>query len=431
MKKFLLLLIAALLFPQLIHAGEDFDSTKVYFRIGKSAIDPYYRDNAARLQRFEELLRPAMDDSIVDKILIHSYASPDGSSQVNERLCRERCNSLVDYMTGRLGVDSSFIESIAEGVAWDELRRMVADDASIPYRDEILEALDTPVWVYDNRGRVVDSRKKRLMDLRGGRPYRYLYENVFPDLRNGLAIQINYRVDRENDAAEAARLKAEAEAEEQRRLAAEEAARIARQQAEAEAAEAARIAVAQTVENDAQETDSEPIHRLAVKTNMIYDALLMPNLELEYRIDDRWSVALEADVAWWHNNRRHKYYQIAMMAPEGRYWFKSYKPWHGHYVGLFAGGGKYDLENGARGYKGEGFLTGASYGFMFPIARNLSLEAEVGIGYLYTRYSEYLPLDGHYLFQKRSRTNYFGPLKVKFSIVWRLWDDNKKKGTDL
>ena len=24
--------------------------------------------------------------------------------------------------------------------------------------------------------------------------------------------------------------------------------------------------------------------------------------------------------------------------------------------------------------------------------------------------------------------NYFGPLKLKFALVWRLWDTDKKKG---
>lgn len=35
----------------------------------------------------------------------------------------------------------------------------------------------------------------------------------------------------------------------------------------------------------------------ALKTNLIYDALLMPNVELEWRINNRWSLAAEADVA--------------------------------------------------------------------------------------------------------------------------------------
>ncbi len=157
----------------------------------------------------------------------------------------------------------------------------------------------------------------------------------------------------------------------------------------------------------------------------------MPSLGIEYRIDDRWSVALEADVAWWRRDSRHKYYQIATLMPEARYWFRTRKPWHGHYVGAFVGGSWYDLENGGKGYKGEAAMIGVSYGYMWPVSRSLSFEAGIGAGYLNTKYREYRPEDGHYLYTRKGRTNYFGPLKVRFALVWRLWDARKtKKGDD-
>ncbi len=149
---------------------------------------------------------------------------------------------------------------------------------------------------------------------------------------------------------------------------------------------------------------------------------------MEYRIDDRWSVNLEGDVAWWKNDGRHRYYQLATVSPEGRYWFGTRKPWHGHYVGVFGGFSWYDLENGARGYRGEAETVGLSYGYMFPVGRSLSFEAGIGIGYMHSEYEEYLPIDGHYVYQQTSRMNYFGPLKLKFALVWRLWNTDGKKG---
>ena len=156
----------------------------------------------------------------------------------------------------------------------------------------------------------------------------------------------------------------------------------------------------------------------------------MPSLEAEYRIGDRWSVNLEGEMAWWKNDGKHKYYQLATLSPEGRYWFGTKKPWHGHYVGLFGGFSWYDLENGGRGYQGEAEMVGLSYGYMFPVGRRLSFEAGVGVGYMHSKYEEYLPIDGHYVYQQTSRMDYFGPLKLKFALVWRLWNtgDSKKGG---
>jgi len=157
-----------------------------------------------------------------------------------------------------------------------------------------------------------------------------------------------------------------------------------------------------------------------IKSNLIYDAILMPSLEIEYRINDRWSAAVEGNMAWWHNNGKHKYYQLATILPEVRYWFKPQGARRGHYVGLFGGGGWYDLENGGKGYKGEGGMVGVSYGYMFPVGKYLAFEVGAGVGYLTAKYEEYLPLDGHYVYQQTSRTNWFGPVKLKFALVWNI-----------
>ena len=121
---------------------------------------------------------------------------------------------------------------------------------------------------------------------------------------------------------------------------------------------------------------------------------------------------------------------MATISPEGPWWFgqKQGSAWHGHYLGVFGCFTCYDLEIGKNGYQGEAEMVGVSYGYMFPIGRRLSLEAGIGLGYMHSKYEEYLPIDGHYVYQQTNRMNYFGPLKLKFALVWRLWDTGKKKG---
>lgn len=165
-----------------------------------------------------------------------------------------------------------------------------------------------------------------------------------------------------------------------------------------------------------------------IKSNLIYDVLLMPSLEIEYRFNDRWSAAVEGNIAWWHNDGKHKYYQLATIIPEARYWFKPQGSRRGHYVGLFGGGGWYDLENGSTGYRGTGGMVGASYGYMFPIGKYFAFEAGIGVGFMTTKYEEYLPQDGHYVYQQTNRTNYVGPLKLKFAFVWNIGRWTEKGG---
>ncbi len=175
--------------------------------------------------------------------------------------------------------------------------------------------------------------------------------------------------------------------------------------------------------------EKKTFSRFALKTNLLYDAILMPSLEVEYLINEKWSVNLEGSIAWWSNNKKHKYYQIVMVSPEVRYWFKTKEPWHGHYAGFYLGGGLYDLENGGRGYQGEFYVaSGLSYGYMFPLNKHLSMEVGVGIGYMMTEYKKYLPGDGCYVYQKTERSHYFGPTKLKLSLVWQLGGKTKRGG---
>ena len=392
-------------------------------------MEPELRGNRETLEGLVVRLEAFRDDTAgcVSQLSLRGNASPDGTAAANVRLTRKRVEAVLSYLRQWVEIPDGLVEVQANGFDWEGLQLRVEDDPECPARQEVLEVLsDTPEWMYDAQGRIVDGRRKRLMDLRGGVPYGYLAEKVFPDLRN-VSIILYGQGDQ---------LQAQKEAPDP-------------SDGRSQATVVGRVSDTQTVaepmgeavpEQTSSGKDPEgvrkeeiagdtlvqpPWHRLAIKTNLLYDAILMPSLEVEYRIDDRWSVAVEGSVAWWKRDRRHKYYQIATILPEGRYWFGTKKPWHGHYVGVFAGGSWYDLENGERGYKGEFFTTGVSYGYMFPIGRSLSIEAGLGVGFLYTTYEEYLPIDGHYVYQQTSRTNWFGPVKVKLALVWRLWDGKK------
>lgn len=166
----------------------------------------------------------------------------------------------------------------------------------------------------------------------------------------------------------------------------------------------------------------------SVKTNLLYDAVLTPSFEIEYRISKRWSISLEGALASWSNDTRHKYYHLAFISPETRYWFYAPERRKGHYVGVFAGGGWYDLQNGGRGYRGEGIFAGVSYGYQFPVGKYFSFETGIGIGYLNTTYDEYLPVDDDYVYQQTSKINYIGPLKLKFAWVWHIGQFLEKRG---
>ena len=419
-----------------VYAQSAADTACIYFNRGYSSLDLSLRDNRQTLDNFIGQLNALCSDTLCNGVtlIVEGNASPDGGFNANLRLSKNRVKNVLEYIRLHTTLPDSLIRVDADGIDWDGLAERVAKDDRMPGHERALDILhNTPVWIFGEQGQIIDSRKKQLMDLEGGRTYRYMAEHYFPELRNTV-LRLSYTVE-QADLPAVEEPNADKDTMPVPDLKAEQ--KQCTKPSEDENPGDTIIDKDSVMRHDMpfdpvdgelRPVEIEPLHRLALKTNLLYDAILMPSLEIEYRINDRWSVNLEGEVAWWSRKSQHKYYQIATIGPEGRYWFRTKKPWHGHYVGAFAAGSWYDLENGDRGYKGEFFMTGFSYGYMFPIGRALSLEAGIGIGFLHTVYEEYLPIDGHYVYQQTSRTNYFGPVKLKLALAWRLWDINRKKG---
>lgn len=369
------------------------DTVKVRFYQSVSTISPALKENARALDSIADIVSLYSHDPRFH-MEIKGWASPEGVSVFNASLSLDRAKAILDYIERKTGISlrASAVTLSGMGIDWKGLEEAMLRDGKTPYIDEALHIIrNVPVWQTEN-GALVGSRKKSLMDLHGGEVFDHLMYNIFSPLRRA-EIVLSY-------------------IPEPRLVQVEKPYR--------------GIQEGSPAPQPVPIHEHIPIHRLALKTNLLTDALLMPSLEAEWLIRENWSIAAHGNVAWWSRDSEHRYYQLAAIYPEARWWFRTKGPWHGHYLGIFAGGTWYDLENRGRGYQGEGGFVGLSYGYMFPISRSLSFEVGIGAGYLFTEYREYLPVPymggTHYVYQQTSRMNYLGPLKLKFSFVWRLWD---------
>ena len=94
----------------------------------------------------------------------------------------------------------------------------------------------------------------------------------------------------------------------------------------------------------------------------------------------------------------------------------------------------YDFELGGRGYLGDRWSWGAGieYGYSLPVARRINIDFSLGLGYLGGEYKEYLPMDGHYVWQATRNRHWVGPTKAEITFVWLLGYGNtnpdKEKG---
>ena len=179
---------------------------------------------------------------------------------------------------------------------------------------------------------------------------------------------------------------------------------------------------------------------LALKSNLLFDAVTALNVELEVPVGTRWSVAGESVFPWWLWEKNQYCLQMFSGNLEGRYWFGEWERLPrltGWFAGLYAGGGCYDLEWERRGVQGEFYIAaGVSGGYAHRIGKrgDWRMEYSLGVGYLRTKYRDYnasLGMDGawHLVHQQSGNYTWIGPTRAKISLVWMLncgYDSGKK-----
>ena len=64
------------------------------------------------------------------------------------------------------------------------------------------------------------------------------------------------------------------------------------------------------------------------------------------------------------------------------------------------------------------------------VSKNPQAIAYIGLGYLGGEYQEYLPKDGHYVWQATKQRRWFGPTKAEVSLVWLLGRNNNNRAKE-
>ena len=137
-----------------------------------------------------------------------------------------------------------------------------------------------------------------------------------------------------------------------------------------------------------------------IKTNILPDAVLSPNLGVEIGLARHWSLDITGELNLWpiHDH----YWKHWLVQPEARYWLCN--RFNGHFFALHANGGQFNLGNLHNGitflgtkfsdlsdyrYQGTAGGAGIGYGYAWILGKHWNLEAEIGIGWLYAKYDKY------------------------------------------
>ncbi len=166
---------------------------------------------------------------------------------------------------------------------------------------------------------------------------------------------------------------------------------------------------------------------LAVKSDLLTGALSSPNLSVEVKLSDRFTLE-----AGFHYNpfpaggdKRWKHWFVQ---PELRYWMC--QPFGGHFFGAHLMYGVYNagdmklplgLFKGVRSsrYEGDFLGLGVPYGYHFILSPRWSIETSLGVGFLHIGYERYRCLHcgeqtgGGY-------KNFIAPTRAAVSLVYLI-----------
>ena len=412
--------------------------TTVYYRTASSRLELPYMDNDRHLGTLSDSIRGLGADPavVLRRILIQASASPEGNTAFNKELARKRGEDLRDYLKNNLSLPDSIFTLQPQGEGWSELaEKLGRTDA--PWRDKAITIIrDTPEWVV-REGKVVDGRKRQLMNLEGGRAWHYMKENLFDSLRSGALVVCEVeRIERVKPEPEPAQaeLKPAAEPAADNAMNPDDTADTSEKENDTTATLYNKEDETIPQDNtDKDETEKKPFF-MAVKTNLLYDVALVPNVGVEIYLGQGWSIGGNWMYAWWRNDPRHRYWRIYGGELDIRKYFgrkAAEKPLQGHHLGVYAQGLTFDFETGGKGYLSNfSYGFGLEYGYSLPVAKRLNIDFGIGIGYDGGKYKVYTPEDGHYVYKETKQRHWFGPAKAEISLIWLLGrgNENDKKG---
>jgi hypothetical protein len=368
----------------------DFYPSVYYFQIGKHALLREYRNNNIMLTALDEIILSQSMIQNLDTIEIIGACSPTGGKEYNMQLALKRCMALRSYLRWKhLAFAERFpIKFTVIGIDWVGYGILKGAMPPLSERD---------IWDMLQYSAIRLKMKDSSYVIPGADKPKIFFNNLIrPEHKTVDTISVN---------------------------------------------KSDTCVVSDTIappEEKVNPNKAKGPGFVALKTNLLYDAILLPNLTLEWYLGKHWSLAVEGNYSWWTfgNPVQNKgYHRIQAIGVEVRKWIGTSHPLRGHALGVHAMAGNYDIRFSRKDEYSNGWLSyqswvaGVSYAYSIPVARKINLELGLSFGYFGGRYYsyDYCMTHEHWKQCTTYHRNYWGPTRIGVSLVWLLSGYNEKK----
>lgn len=176
--------------------------------------------------------------------------------------------------------------------------------------------------------------------------------------------------------------------------------------------------------------DHRGYNGIALRTNLLYDAALIPTIGAEFDLGKLWSIGFDYNGTWFYSVSRHRYWQTIGGYLTLRRYLKADeegRPFMGHHFGVYGQLLTFDIEFGDKGWQGAypNWGGGIEYGYSAWLSNRLNIDFSIGVGYLRLKYKEYDPDGDSFKWRGTYRRNWWGPTKAEVSLKWLLYKRKK------
>ena len=418
----------------------------VRFPVGSAYIpysDPGFRNVVKEVEKLKD------GYEVCRLLVIRGSASPEGGVKNNTRLAHQRAKALVKVLSKYIPLPDSLVEERYINEDYAGLRRLM-EEKPTAYSQQVFSILKK----YKDQDA---QAKQALQRLNGGKTWRLLLRDYFPELRaSRLVLFVSKKgsipLGVPADIAGGTKVPADLQSAGKQAVTNEQATMDTTLVSSVDTADC-KSAAPPTGQDSLQVAACSSAHpSLNIKTNLLYDLALFvpqfgyaptPNLSIEY-LPKSGHITPVLEVTWspWRNDSRSKTWIIHNFLLEGRYYIIG-DAFTGHYFAAYTNLGTYDLQfNSTKAYladkwgKTYGFGLGWGYVKRFTSESRWKWEVNAALGLLHSDYDKYHDAEswaepGNTYFnwhenpadyrRYKNHLNYWGVTRLGFSISYDLF----------
>lgn len=358
-------------------------------------IDTTYRSNAEQVNAILDMIDSIYRDSTIQlkQIEIQAFASPDGLLHKNMILSNNRAKSVRNYILAN--TPPSWLS--------DTLFALSNDTYSWEYALEYIDCEEYK-WLLKGTTNPFDI-KARLLYYNKGVIWKKLEKDGFPYLRQGCMVNIRYDKVLPSLLPE----------------------RVSMLEVLPPATDVTLRLPKPIIPKILEDTAA---FRFAIKTNLLEDAIALPNLGVEFALGKRFSLSASWMHGWWPNADIPLWMRAYGGELNFRYWFGSNVDFKGHHIGIYGQAFLYDFCRGKNGVMSgppggtmlddTNYAAGIEYGYSILLHPHLTLDFVLGVGYMGGLYHNYVKMDDCKVWQLTGQRHWIGPTKAEITLRYEI-----------